>query len=101
MEQQVQARYIQRWRDIFKGFEALKAFAVFSHGSVVIFKDPPGDVAALEAKAVEKMAKFGPVMAGTPAGDFNVMKVKGLFTTQLFGARVISRNLDTTLYTPR
>ena len=83
-----QARYVQHWRDILSDFEALEAFAVFAHGSVAIFVDPPGDVGALKAKAVEKMAKFSPETAANSSENFNVMKVNngGLFTSQLFGA---------------
>ena len=36
------------------------------------------DPDTIKEKAIEDMKKYGPVFAGTPAGDFNVVPVQGM-----------------------
>jgi hypothetical protein len=74
-----QSKYIVRWKEIFKDYKGVKAFVVFSHGSCVIFPEAITNSAAAKAKAKEIMKNYGPVVAGTPAGNFNVMKVQGRY----------------------
>ena len=48
-----------------------KSFVVFSHGTVVIFVDAASEL-DLAGAATDLMRSFGPVHAGSPAGDFGV-----------------------------
>lgn len=57
-----------RWRQIIIGEN--KSWVVFAHGTCVILMEP---VADLEAAAVEILREYGPVHAGTPAGDFGTI----------------------------
>lgn len=49
-----------------------KSFVVFASGTVVIFVDAARE-ADLAAAARELLAEWGPVYAGSPAGDFSTM----------------------------
>ncbi|HEY1015521.1 MAG TPA: hypothetical protein VGE07_22625 [Herpetosiphonaceae bacterium] len=47
-----------------------KSWVLFGHGTCVILMEPEADLAA---QAVALLREWGPVAAGTPAGDFNVI----------------------------
>jgi hypothetical protein len=53
-----------------------KSYAVFAHGTVVIFAEPVGDANDVTTVAVELLREFGPVHAGTAAGDFSTITLK-------------------------
>lgn len=58
------------WRAVIVGDS--KSWVLFRHGTCVIFVDPPpGQDLATAAR--ELLAEWGPVHAGTPAGDFSVI----------------------------
>lgn len=63
---------IEAWRGII--VDAGKSWVLFSHGTCVIVRRPWID---LRAQAVELMREYGPVQAGSPAGDFNVITLTG------------------------
>lgn len=50
-----------------------KSWVLFEHGTCVVLTVPDGDLAE---QATEILRKFGPVHAGSPAGDFGVINVK-------------------------
>jgi hypothetical protein len=50
-----------------------KSWVLFEHGTCVVLTAPDGDLAE---QATETLRKFGPVHAGSPAGDFGVIDVK-------------------------
>jgi hypothetical protein len=56
------------WRHIIVGDH--KSWVLFEHGTCVIVVDPAEDLAG---QAVEILREYGPVVAGTPAGDFNTI----------------------------
>jgi hypothetical protein len=58
------------WRRI--NSSELHPWVLFGRGTVVILKQPKAD---LGRQAVELMKEWGPVTAGTPAGDFDVIKL--------------------------
>ena len=62
---------IDTWRRIIVG--GGKSWVVFEHGTCVILTRRAEEVAA-EATALLK--EWGPVVVGTPAGDFNVVKLQ-------------------------
>lgn len=49
-----------------------KTWVLFEHGTCVVLTAPEGD---LSAQAVELLREYGPVHAGSPAGDFGVIDV--------------------------
>lgn len=49
-----------------------KSFVVFAHGTVVIFVAPDAAIDLADA-ARALLAEWGPVHAGTPAGDFDTI----------------------------
>lgn len=59
---------VQTWRDIVVGEG--KSWVLFENGTCVILMQPQGDLAA---QAVAVMREWGPVHAGSPAGDFSVI----------------------------
>jgi hypothetical protein len=61
---------VETWRKIIVGDN--KSWVLFKHGTVVILMQPEQDLAH-QAKTL--LAEWGPVRAGTPAGDFNVIKL--------------------------
>jgi hypothetical protein len=61
---------IQTWRSIIQGDE--KSWVLFAHGTCVILMEPAADPAA---QAVAILRKWGPVHAGSPAGDFSVIEL--------------------------
>lgn len=63
---------VELWRRIIAGQG--KAWALFEHGTCVIFVGKSADVAGA---AVALLRKWGPVHAGSPAGDFSVVVLDG------------------------
>jgi hypothetical protein len=61
---------IETWRRIIIGEH--KSWALFSNGACVILMRPEAD---LRRQAVELMKTYGPVHAGSPAGDFSVINL--------------------------
>jgi hypothetical protein len=61
---------IETWRRIIVGGH--KSWALFSNGTCVILTQPKGD---LGLQALELMKMYGPVHAGSPAGDFSVIEL--------------------------
>ncbi|MCP4442384.1 MAG: hypothetical protein GY810_26050 [Aureispira sp.] len=51
-----------------------KDWVLFENGTYIILEDLK-DGKFIEEIAMEQMAQFGPVHAGGPAGDFNVLKL--------------------------
>jgi hypothetical protein len=62
---------VDTWRRVIVGEG--KSWVLFEHGTCVIFTGPAEDLAA---RATALMQEWGPVVAGTPAGDFNVIKLQ-------------------------
>ncbi|MFX0107420.1 MAG: hypothetical protein ACFE7R_03985 [Candidatus Hodarchaeota archaeon] len=58
---------ISIWRTFLEKIE--QAWVVFEHGTVVICSDPEENP---EVYAVNVLQEWGPVVAGTPLGDFTV-----------------------------
>jgi hypothetical protein len=50
-----------------------KSWVLFEHGTCVVLTAPDGDLAE---QATKILGEFGPVHAGSPAGDFGVINVK-------------------------
>jgi hypothetical protein len=59
---------VELWRRIVLGEE--KSWVLFEHGTCVILMQSEQDLAA---QATEILRQWGPVAAGTPAGDFDVI----------------------------
>jgi hypothetical protein len=59
------------WRRIIIGDH--KSWVLFAHGTCVVLTEPAEDLAA---QAVALLREYGPVRAGSPAGDFNVTTLK-------------------------
>lgn len=49
-----------------------KSWVVFAHGTCVVLTEPAGD---LGEQATAIRAEYGPVHAGSPAGDFGTLKL--------------------------
>jgi ribA/ribD-fused uncharacterized protein len=62
---------VEIWRRIIQG--PGKVWAIFEHGTCVIFTRPEVDVC--EA-AVSLLREWGPVQVGSPAGDFSVIELE-------------------------
>ncbi|MCP9950410.1 hypothetical protein [Actinomadura madurae] len=59
---------VQVWRDVIQGDE--KSWVLFENGTCVILMEPEDDLAA---QAVELLREYGPVAAGSSAGDFGTI----------------------------
>ncbi|MEV7230904.1 hypothetical protein AB0M79_28355 [Polymorphospora sp. NPDC051019] len=59
-----------RWRRIIRGDG--KSWVAFARGTCVVLPEPGPD-ADLAAEAVEILREYGPVHAGSPAGDFGTI----------------------------
>ncbi|EYF00128.1 hypothetical protein [Chondromyces apiculatus] len=70
-DDEVQA-LVETYRKVLVG--AHKSWALFAQGTCVILMDPKGDLAE-QAKRI--LAEWGPVQAGTPSGDFEVVELEG------------------------
>lgn len=58
------------WRRTIRGES--KSWVVFAHGTCVVLPDPGPDV-DLAAQAIDILREYGPVHAGSPAGDFGTI----------------------------
>src|SRR5688500_2809629 len=61
---------IDIWRRIIIG--ETKSWVLFRHGTCVILVQPEAELAA---QALRLMEEYGPVHAGSPAGDFSTVKL--------------------------
>ena len=64
-------RLVDTWREIIVGEG--KSWVLFEHGTCVIFSIHVEDHAA---QATTLLKEWGPVVPGTPAGDFNVVELQ-------------------------
>ncbi|WP_219672102.1 hypothetical protein [Streptomyces bambusae] len=64
-------RLVDLWRRLLA--DPRKSWVLFEHGTCVVLTAPDGDLAE---QATEILKEFGPVRAGSPAGDFGVIDVK-------------------------
>lgn len=62
--------YVAAWRATIQGEN--KSWVVFRHGTCVVLVDPGPD-ADLAAEATEILREYGPVFAGSAAGDFGTI----------------------------
>ena len=62
--------HVPIWRAILDNDQ--KSWVLFEHGTCVIFTEPTSST-DLVADACKILSTWGPVMAGTPAADFNVI----------------------------
>ncbi len=62
---------VDTWRKIIVGEG--KSWVLFAHGTCVILTTPAQDLAA---QATALLKEWGPVVVGTPAGDFNVVELQ-------------------------
>ncbi len=62
---------VEVWRRIIVG--DTKSWVLFENGTCVILMEPDEDLAA---QATEIIREWGPVHAGSPAGDFSVITLK-------------------------
>ena len=62
---------VQVWRSIIIGDD--KSWVLFENGTCVILMEPEGDLAA---QAIERLAEWGPVHPGSPAGDFSTIDLE-------------------------
>ncbi|WP_369173118.1 hypothetical protein AB5J49_36510 [Streptomyces sp. R28] len=63
--------FVEIWRRILAPSGI--SWVLFENGTCVLLKEPEGELAG---QAVEILGDFGPVRAGGPAGDFNVLQLK-------------------------
>lgn len=76
----------ETWRKIIQNSPERqgKPWVVFRHGSCVILMDGASSKEDATAKATQIISEYGPVCAGTPAGDFNIIDnsaVEGIIVT--------------------
>lgn len=62
-----QAATIETWRRL---LDPAKSWVLFAQGTCVILMEPADDLAQ---QATSLLREYGPVRAGTPAGDFNTI----------------------------
>ncbi|WP_229916482.1 hypothetical protein [Streptomyces fructofermentans] len=62
---------IDTWRRLLA--DPHKSWVLYEHGTCVVLTAPEGDLAE---QATSVLAEFGPVHAGSPAGDFGVVDVQ-------------------------
>jgi ribA/ribD-fused uncharacterized protein len=79
---------VEVWRRIIVGDD--KAWALFEHGTCVFFTGMHSNV---DAAAIALLREWGPVHAGSPAGDFSVIALDGDL-----GWVVTSHHLDVLTY---
>ena len=68
-----QSLHIKTWKELFKGFEKVQSFVIFSHGTVVIFDESQNDKDNAISKAVDIME----VINENKIEDVNVLRFKG------------------------
>lgn len=61
---------VRAWRSIIVGEK--KAWVLFENGTCVILPNATGDLAQ---QAIALLSEWGPVHAGSPAGDFSVVQL--------------------------
>ena len=61
------AALVEAWRSVTRGLET--PWVLFANGTCVFLREPEAELAR---QATELLREWGPVHAGTPAGDFNV-----------------------------
>jgi hypothetical protein len=66
----IASKLIDSWRRIIIGDR--KSWVLFRHGTCVILMQPDSD---LRSQAVELLREWGPVHAGSPAGDFSTVRL--------------------------
>ena len=76
---EIQQMYVNAYKSIFEDYQPAKAYVIFAHGTIVLFEEEIASKEEIEQKAIEAMKEYGPVMAGCPAGDFNVVDVQEKF----------------------
>jgi hypothetical protein len=59
---------VETWRRIIVGDD--KSWVLFAHGTCVVLVEPGEDLAG---QAVSILREYGPVQAGSPAGDFGTI----------------------------
>ncbi|MFC0554977.1 hypothetical protein ACFFHJ_29185 [Planotetraspora thailandica] len=64
-----QTAVVETWRRL---LDPAKCWVLFAHGTCVILMEPADDLAQ---QAISLLRKYGPVHAGTPAGDFNIINL--------------------------
>jgi len=74
------------WRKIIQNTPERKdkPWVVFRHGTCVILMEGAASKEDATAKATAIVSEYGPVYAGTPAGDFNIIEnsaVEGMIVT--------------------
>ena len=62
--------FVEMWR-LLAG--ANKPWVLFEHGTCVLIREPTQDV---RRAAIDLLRHWGPVLVGSPAGDFNVFPLK-------------------------
>lgn len=62
---------VETWRSIIAGDS--KSWVLFENGTCVILVQPDDD---LETQAKNLLAEYGPVHAGTSAGDFSIINLR-------------------------
>ncbi|NHI94756.1 MAG: hypothetical protein EAX96_19855 [Candidatus Lokiarchaeota archaeon] len=64
---------IETWRSIIITEDS--SWVIFEHGTCIVFKspDPPLN---LKKEAIDLLKKWGPVVPGTPSGDFNIISLE-------------------------
>ena len=68
-------KIIDVWKVIIKKASS-NSWVVFENGTCVVLEGSVKEKDSAVEKATEVISSFGPVVAGTPAGDFNVTKVR-------------------------
>jgi hypothetical protein len=64
-------RFVEIWRELVSGTN--KPWVVFEHGTCVLIREPTQDV---RRAAIDLLRREGPIVVGSPAGDFNVFPLK-------------------------
>ena len=64
---------IDVWRSIIN--DNTKSWILFEHGTCIVIQESQEDI---EAQALKILEEWGPVVAGTPLGDFNVYNLDNL-----------------------
>ena len=77
---------VETWRKIIQNTPGRKdkSWVVFRHGTCVILMNGAASKEDATTKATQIIAEYGPVHAGSPAGDFNVTQnpaVEGIIVT--------------------
>ena len=73
---QVKDTVVETWRKIIENTPERKGkpWVVFRYGTCVILMNGAASKEDATAKATQIISEYGPVFAGTPAGDFNIIE---------------------------